>query len=209
MLDEGKNILIEEFGKEYGIYFSILELIASGKTSRSEIESIIQKDVGGYLERLENYYDVIEKFRPIHVKPQSKMIKYRIQDLFLKFWFRFIFRELTAIETANFRYVKQVLYTHLPSYKGVVLENFFRQVFAESKDYNQIGSYWESDNSHEIDLVAINDLQKKIVIAEVKLKREKVRMGGLEKKGERLMRHYPGYTLECCGLGLEDVILEK
>ncbi len=26
-LDEGKNVLIEEFGKEYGTYFSILELI--------------------------------------------------------------------------------------------------------------------------------------------------------------------------------------
>ena len=37
-INEGKNVLIEEFGKEYGTYFSILELIAAGKTSRSEIE---------------------------------------------------------------------------------------------------------------------------------------------------------------------------
>ncbi|MCK5194443.1 MAG: ATP-binding protein, partial [Desulfobulbaceae bacterium] len=38
-LQEGKNVLIEEFGKEYGTYFSILELISRGKTSRGEIES--------------------------------------------------------------------------------------------------------------------------------------------------------------------------
>ena len=39
LIDEGKNLLIEEFGKEYATYFSILSLIASSKTSRSEIES--------------------------------------------------------------------------------------------------------------------------------------------------------------------------
>ena len=69
LLDEGKDVLIEEFGKEYGIYFSILELISSGKTSRSEIESVLQKDIGGYLDRLDKDYAVINKFKPINAKP--------------------------------------------------------------------------------------------------------------------------------------------
>lgn len=64
-LHEGKNLLIEEFGKEYGVYFSILELISSGKTSRTAIESILQKEIGGHLDRLESYYGMIEKYRPI------------------------------------------------------------------------------------------------------------------------------------------------
>ena len=38
-LGEGKAILIEEFGKDYGVYFSILSAIARGKTSRSESEN--------------------------------------------------------------------------------------------------------------------------------------------------------------------------
>src|SRR4030065_2773381 len=41
-LNEGRSLLIEEFGKEYGTYFSILELIASGKTARTEIESVLE-----------------------------------------------------------------------------------------------------------------------------------------------------------------------
>ena len=56
LLNEGKNLLIEEFGKEYGTYFSILELISIGKTGRSEIQSILESDVGGYLDRLEKDY---------------------------------------------------------------------------------------------------------------------------------------------------------
>ena len=46
-LNEGKNNLIEEFGKDYGIYFSILSCIARGKNTRSEIEDVIGKEVGG------------------------------------------------------------------------------------------------------------------------------------------------------------------
>ena len=55
-IDEGRNVLIEEFGKDYATYFSILSLIASSKTSRSEIESILEVSIGGYLERLETCF---------------------------------------------------------------------------------------------------------------------------------------------------------
>ena len=55
-LEEGKNLLIEEFGKGYTTYFSILSLISSSKTTRSEIEGTLEKNVGGYLDRLENEY---------------------------------------------------------------------------------------------------------------------------------------------------------
>lgn len=60
-LTEGKAILIEEFGKDYGIYFSILSAIARGKTSRSEIENNIGKEIGGYLTKLEADYEIITK----------------------------------------------------------------------------------------------------------------------------------------------------
>lgn len=53
-LAEGKNLLIEEFGKDYGVYFSILSAIASGHTQRSQIEDIIGKEISGYLTMLED-----------------------------------------------------------------------------------------------------------------------------------------------------------
>jgi uncharacterized protein len=90
LMDEGKNLLVEEFGKEYASYFSILSLIASSKTSRSEIESVLEKNVGGYLDKLENEYAIISSLRPILSKPGSRNVKYLISDNFLNFWFRFI-----------------------------------------------------------------------------------------------------------------------
>ena len=91
-LDEGKNVLIDEFGKDYGNYFSILSLIASSKTSRVEMESILEMQIGGFLERLEVDFGLISRVRPIFSKPNSRSVKYQINDNFLNFWFRFIYK---------------------------------------------------------------------------------------------------------------------
>jgi AAA+ ATPase superfamily predicted ATPase len=203
-INEGKNLLIEEFGKEYGTYFSILELISVGKSARSEIESVLERQVGGYLERLEEHYAIISKHKPIHAKPNSRMQKYRITDNFLNFWFRFIYRHRSAVETGNFDYVKQIINRDYGVFSGRGLEIFFRQLFADSHRYNRIGSYWERGNQNEIDLVAIKDMEKKIVIAEIKLNKSKIRIEGLKMKSRGLLAAYPRYTPEWLALSLED-----
>ncbi len=203
-LNEGKNLLIEEFGKEYGNYFSILELISLGKTSRSEIESILEKDVGGFLEKLEKDYFVITRYRPINAKPESKLIKYKIRDHFLKFWFRFIYRNRSAVEIGNFDYIKKVLELNLSIFSGFTLEQFFQNLFAESHQYNKIGCYFESDHTNEIDLVAINDINKKIVIAEVKINKKKISIEKLKTKAKKLLTSYPDYSVDFLALSLED-----
>jgi AAA+ ATPase superfamily predicted ATPase len=204
-INEGKNILIEEFGKEYGTYFSILELISVGKTSRSEIESILESNVGGYLDRLEKDYAIIAKYKPINAKPNSRSQKYKIVDNFLNFWFYFIYRNRSAIETGNFNYVKAIIRRDYSAYSGTVLEKFFKDLFAESGGYNRIGSYWEKDHQNEIDLVAINDMQKKLVIAEVKVNKKRIDLEVLKEKAKRLVADYPEYKAEYYGLSLEDV----
>lgn len=205
LLNEGRNLLIEEFGKEYGTYFSILELISVGKTGRSQIQSILQSDVGGYLDRLERDYAVIEKYKPINAKPNSKAQKYRITDNFLAFWFRFIYRNRSAVEMGNFEYIRDVIRRDYSTYAGKVLEPFFHVLFAETGKFNKIGSYWEKDHQNEIDLVAVNDLKKELVIAEIKMNKDRIDLAGLKAKSKALIESYPKYTVEWQALGLEDV----
>ena len=203
-LHEGKNLLIEEFGKEYGTYFSILELIAMGKTSRSEVESILEINVGGYLDRLEKDYAIIARYKPIHAKPQSRSQKYRITDNFLNFWFRFIYRNRSAVETGNFGYVRELVKRDYNSYCGRILEKFFHDLLAQTGQYNRIGSYWEKGNENEIDLVAINDMEKKILLAEVKMNKMKIDIETLKQKSKRLIMEFPRYNARYLSLGLED-----
>jgi len=203
-LAEGKNLLVEEFGREYATYFSILELISEGKTSRSEIESILQRDVGGYLDRLERDYALIKRVKPINTKPGSKLLKYRLHDHFLRFWFRFIYRHRTAVETGNYCYIQDAIHRNIASYGGPLLEQFFHDLFAASGQYNQIGAYWERDHTNEIDLVAVNDAEKRVVIAEIKRNKDKIRISHLREKATRLIQSYRGYEIEFHALSLDD-----
>ncbi|MDH3347744.1 MAG: DUF234 domain-containing protein [Desulfobulbaceae bacterium] len=198
-------MLIEEFGKEYGTYFSILELISRGKTSRNEMESIMEKNIGGYLSRLEVDYNLIERIRPINANPKARQVKYFLSDHFLKFWFRFIHRHQSALEIGNYHYIRQLILRDFQTYCGRLLEQFYQDLFAASGKYNRIGSYWEKKNLNEIDLVAINDVEKIIVMAEIKLNKEHISLALLQKKSIKLLASYSGYKPKLLALGIEDI----
>jgi AAA+ ATPase superfamily predicted ATPase len=203
LIDEGKTLLIEEFGKEYGTYFAILEMLSEGRTSRSEMESILEKDIGGYLEKLEVDYDLIQKRKPVNAKPTGRIQKYFIKDNFLSFWFRFIYKNRSAIENGNFAYIRRIIDKSIQSYSGPVLEKLYQEIFVEGLQFNLIGNYWERGNRNELDIVAVDDLEKKLVIAEVKMNRDKVRITGVKEKAVKLLKSYPGYEVEFLGLGMQ------
>lgn len=204
-LDEGRNILIDEFGKDYGNYFSILSLIASSKTSRPEIESVLQMQTGGYLNRLENDFKIIAKTKPILSKPNSRSVKYHICDNFLNFWFRFIYKYKSAIEIDNLEYVKNIILRDYNTYSGKILERYFTEKLKSTGNYSQIGSYWEKSNKNEIDIVAINEDQKKIDFYEVKRNAENININNLIIKSSNLTKKLHDFTPAYYGLSVNDM----
>lgn len=208
-LEEGKNLLIEEFGKEHTTYFSILSLIASSKTSRSEMESVLGRNVGGYLERLENDYTLIKKIKPILAKEGGRVQKYEIADNYLNFWFRFIYKYKSAIEIENYEFVKEIVRRDFTMYSGRFLERYFVEKLKAQNVYSNIGSCWEKGNQNEIDIVAINDMAKTVLIGEVKLNSKKIDIEMLKQKAAKLIRNFGGYSVEYRGFGLGDIGKEK
>ncbi|AXH29422.1 MULTISPECIES: ATP-binding protein [Francisella] len=204
-LSEGKNRLIEEFGKDYGTYFSILSLIAESKTSRPEIESILQSNISGHLHRLEHDYSIIRSIKPINAKPNSKVQKYEIVDIFLAFWFRFIFKYQSLVEAENFLKLKEIIYRDISIFKGKVLERLFVEIFKDTQIYTKIGSYWERGNKNEIDIVAIDDIDRKILICEVKLNENKLALNKLILKSQKLVNQYNDYKIDYQLLSLKDI----
>lgn len=205
LLDEGKNLLIEEFGKEYATYFSILSLISSSKNSRQEIESILQKNVGGYLDRLEKGYSLIKKNKPIFSKPEGRLQNYLIEDNFLNFWFRFVYKYRSAIEIENFGYIKEIVNRDFSSWSGKFLEKYFIEKLKLEKNYSLIGNYWEKGANNEIDIVALNDLEKKVLIAEVKINPQKINLELLKIKAQRIIPKLKGYSIEYKGFSIDDM----
>lgn len=204
-LDEGKNRLVEEFGKEYGTYFSILSLIASSKTSRSEIESILEKNISGHLSRLENDYNIIRSIKPIGSTPNTKVQKYEIVDNFLAFWFRFIYKYQSIIEAEGYERLKAIIVRDFSTFKGRFLEKLFVDLLKEKQLYTQIGSYWERGNQNEIDIVAVDEIEKKLLICEVKLSAKRLSRDVLVQKSMKLVQKYKNYDVEYRLLSLEDI----
>jgi len=204
-LDEGKNLLIEEFGKGYTTYFSILSLIASSKTSRTEMESILERNIGGYLEKLESEYRIIKKIKPIFAKEGSRTVKYEIIDNFFNFWFRFIYKYRSAIELENYEYVKNIVKRDYETYSGKFLESYFHEKLRLGYEYSAIGNYWERGNQNEIDIVAINEDKKRMLIGEVKRNSKKIDLHKVEQKALKLTSKYRKYSVEYRGFSLGDM----
>jgi len=204
-LEEGRNVLIEEFGKEYANYFSILSLIASGKTSRVEIESILEMDVGGFLNRLEKEYNLILKVRPLFAKPGGRSLKYKVTDQFLSFWFRFIYKYRSSVEAGNLGYIRDIIERDYETYSGKVLEDYFREKLKGQGRFNLIGTYWERKYQNEIDIVAVNDLEKKVLVAEVKRQKKNIKLDLLREKSKKLQERFKGYEFIFEGYSLEEM----
>ena len=207
-LGEGKAILIEEFGKDYGVYFSILSAIARGKTSRSEIENVVGKEIGGYLTKLENEYEVISKKQPIFEKSSTKNVRYTIEDNFFTFWFRFIYKYNYMLEIENYDAVKTIINRDYETFSGKMLERYFKRVLMESKAYTRIGSWWDRKGENEIDIVAENELNDEAVFIEVKRKEDNFDAGVLcEKVGifTRATGKFKDYTVSQKGLSMTDM----
>ncbi len=204
-LEEGKNVLIDEFGKDYGNYFSILSLIASSKTSRSEIESILNSSVGGYLDKLEYDFNLISKVRPILSKPGSRNLKYRIDDNFLNFWFRFVYKNSSAVKSEQFNYLKDIFRRDYNVFSGIMLERYFIDKLAKEMNISEIGSYWEAGNQNEIDIIALNKYDKTALIAEVKRNKSKIDIEKLKVKSSKLITNLKDYSIEYKALSMDDM----
>ena len=167
-INEGRNILIEEFGSDYITYFSILTCIASGLKTRAEIEAELGLDnIGSYLVRLENYYRLITKSLPIFSKPNSKKVRYQLDDCFLIFWFRFFYKYQSLVENKALASLNEIIQRDYSTLSGFMMERYFARKFEEEGKYI-VGKWWDRKGENEIDLIVADPIKKEAWIYELK-----------------------------------------
>ena len=203
-LTDGKDLLISEFGKDYMTYFSILQLIANGKNTQRDINASIGKDCGAYLDKLEKEYGIVRKSRPMFSKENSRDVRWQISDNYLRFYFRFISTNMSAIEYENYDVLKSSVLAGYEDHSGTVLEDYFRNRIAEEERFTDIGSYWDRKGENEIDMIVLNDLDKKAIVAEVKRNPKKASVGRLADKAGTV-HGLKGYDIEYRILSLKDM----
>ncbi len=207
-LQEGKNMLIEEFGKEYATYFTILSAIARGENTRKKIESIVNREVGGYLTKMERDYNLIAKSTPVFSKVETKNVRYIIEDNFLTFWFRFMYKYSHLIEINGFKELKTIVNRDYSTFSGKILERYFRTKLIEENGITLIGSYWDRKGETEIDLISVNELDKTAEFIEVKRNPANIDMDKLRQKSYNFLRstgQLKDYQIIYRGISLNDI----
>jgi len=160
--EEGDFLLRYEF-EEIGTYKRILEAIASGKTKLGEIKSFVGKpSITEYIKNLIEI-ELIEHIKPV---TGGKRGIYQIADNFTRFWFRYIYPNLSEIELGIF--TAQDIKQDYNNYLGEVFEKIALEFIAEEvarrklPKVTKIGKWWHK--GEEIDIVGLNGRRTGIFI---------------------------------------------
>ena len=204
---DAKWRLVEEFGRDYGMYFSILSLIAQGHNTRGEIEGILRCEIGGYLSKLIGDYELVAKRQPLFEKSANKNVHYAICDKFLNFWFRYIYKYNYMLEVGGNDKLRELAGKNYFTYSGKVLEDWFRDKMVETGAYTRMGYWHDRRGENEIDIIAIDDLERRAAFFEVKRQSRDIDLSVLKAKADVFLKStgLKGYDITYNGLCMEDM----
>lgn len=205
-ITEGRELVLSEFGKDYANYLSILQLVAGGMTVQNQIDNIIGKNTGTYLKRLEEDYNYVSKLVPMFSKPGCRNLRWSVEDCFLRFWFRFVLPNQSLIETERNDLLLEIVERDYNDYTGLVLEQYFRQKIGEEERVTLVGNYWDRKGMNEIDLIALNDIDKTALVAEVKRNADRYNPKLMQEKFDSIRSNFGKYgEVQLKGLSMQDM----
>ena len=168
-IPEGRTILADEFGSDYGTYFTLLAAISSGQTTSAELKNLLGTEVGGFLAKLEDQYSIVEKKQPIFAKQTSKNAHFQVDDCFFRFWFRFVHKLNYLNELGRRDRMRDIAERDFDVFSGYALERYFAAKIVEDKGCTRIGSWWDRKGENEIDIVSEDEIAETLAFYEVKI----------------------------------------
>ena len=176
--------LLQQEVSEVGSYFSIIKAIAAGNTKLSSIAGVMEvksTSLTKYFKTL-IYLDILEREVPVTEDSPEKSKKglYKIKDNYLRFWFAFVYPNMSFIESGHGRIVmdkirKSLVRNHIAFvYEDICRERMW-EINAEGVwpfYFSKLGRYW--DSKEEIDIAAIDPDGKNLILGECKYWQEPV-----------------------------------
>lgn len=183
------HFLLQQEVSEVGSYFSIIKAIAAGNTKLSAIAGVLEvksTSLTKYLKTLIDL-DILEREVPVTEDSPEKSKKglYKIKDNYLRFWFAFVYPNMSFIESGHGRIVmdkirKSLVRNHIAFvYEDVCRERMW-EMNAQSVwpfYFSKLGRYW--DSKEEIDIAAIDPDGKNLILGECKYWQEPVEVSVL------------------------------
>lgn len=175
ILYEEAEVLLREALREVHVYFNIMKAITDGATRMSEIAQKSRVDttnINKYLSVLMSL-GFVSKRHSITEPPKLKNMRYGIEDNYFRFWIRYVYPHKEEIEEDPATMLKIFERDH-PAYMGGIFEDFCSKMMREldlpvvNEPGTLVGKWWHKGN--EIDVAAINEDRKELLLAECKWK---------------------------------------
>lgn len=178
LFNEPRLLLMEEL-REPRNYFSILRAIAQGHT---RLNAIAQASGVGPVTVASRYLDILQQMRlvtrqvPVTERQPEKSRKgiYKIEDHFLRFWFRYVHPNLNSLDLGLAQAVlEQRIRPNLDHLMAVAFEEASRDYIVRlARDGRlpflpeRVGGWWDRDA--EIDVMAIGERDRVALVGECK-----------------------------------------
>jgi hypothetical protein len=168
------EFLLREELREPRKYFAILKAVALNRTRISEIVNETGFEKSGlhkYLFVLEDLR-LIRKEHPVTEKNPLKSKKgiYKLQDQFIKFWFRHVLPNKSRLEEGRTGPVLEAIKADLPALEAENYEALAAEILRDLESkvfrFDRVGRWW--DRNEEIDLVALDEKENRILFGEAK-----------------------------------------
>ena len=178
------HFLLQQEVTEVGSYFSIIKAIAAGNSKLSAISAVLEIKATGLTKYLKTLIDldILEREVPItEDNPEkSKRGLYKIKDNYLRFWFAFVYPNMSFIESGHSRVVMNKIKKSLvPNHIAFVYEDVCKERMWElnadnvwSFNFTKLGRYWDAKT--EIDIAALDLEGKNLILGECKYWQEPV-----------------------------------
>lgn len=169
LYEEPEFFLRQEL-REPGTYLAILEAMAAGNTTVTDIANAAGRDANGmsrYLQNLQRL-EIVDRIVPV-TDPNRKRGIYAIDDHFFEFWFRFVYPNLSDLERGNTEAVGQSVTSDLDEHTSLVFEDVCQQA-VQHPDFpvavSRTGTWWY--DGEEIDVVGVSDERERLLVGECK-----------------------------------------
>ena len=111
-----------------------------------------------------------------------------LDDNFLIFWFRFIYRHSFLLQIKGYEQLRDLIRPDYEAFSGFALERYFKAKFAESGEWTLFGAWWDRKGENEIDLLAENELTGVRRVFEIKRKKKSIDLNRVREKFAAFVR---------------------
>lgn len=168
-LYEEPEFLLRQELRDPTTYMSILEAIASGAARVTEIANEIDRDASSLSRYLKNLSELalVERETPV-TDPNGRGV-YRLSDQYLRFWFRYVMPNRSALEQGHTKPVRRSIAETFATHVSWAFEDICRQAVrtpAFPVACSRVGRWWYGEL--EVDVAGLNEQTETLLLGECK-----------------------------------------